>query len=224
GALFDQCAARAARRPGVDRAYRLGRDTQLLGAPAGWQDGRDPGPDQHAGLHPRRSGRLPGPMRRVLRHRPCRHAVSGGGARQGRSFRRACLAAHPTPGVSMTEAPDTRTLHEALDAHWRSPSGWRGMSAVNHTAMGRRFMAAALCFFLVGGVLAMLIRAQLATSHSGYLDSELYSQIFTMHGTVMMFLFAIPMLEGFAFYLLPKMLGARDLAFPRLGAYAWWCY
>jgi len=124
----------------------------------------------------------------------------------------------------MTESPDTRTLHEALDAHWRSPSGWRGISAVNHTAMGRRFMAAALCFFLVGGVLAMLIRAQLATSHSGYLDSELYSQIFTMHGTVMMFLFAIPMLEGFAFYLLPKMLGARDLAFPRLGAYAWWCY
>ena len=124
----------------------------------------------------------------------------------------------------MREAPDNAALHRALDEHWRSPQGWRGWSAVNHTAMGRRFMVAALCFFLVGGVLAMLIRAQLATSHSGFLDSELYSQIFTMHGTVMMFLFAIPMLEGFAFYLLPKMLGARDLAFPRLGAYAWWCY
>src|SRR5690606_23468760 len=52
----------------------------------------------------------------------------------------------------------------------------------------------------------------------------MYGQMFTMHGTVMMFLFVIPMLEGFAFYLLPKMLGSRDLAYPRLGAYAWWCY
>lgn len=124
----------------------------------------------------------------------------------------------------MNDKPDSAALHAALDACWRSPSGWRGWSAVNHTAMGRRFMLAALCFFLIGGVLAMLIRAQLATSRSGFLDSELYSQIFTMHGTIMMFLFAIPMLEGFAFYLLPKMLGSRDLAFPRLGAYAWWCY
>jgi len=124
----------------------------------------------------------------------------------------------------MNDSPDTDARHRALDAHWRSPPGWRSLSAVNHTAMGRRFMVAALCFFLVGGVLAMLIRAQLATSHSGFLDSELYSQIFTMHGTLMMFMFAIPMLEGFAFYLLPKMLGSRDLAFPRLGAYAWWCY
>src|SRR5690606_15645463 len=113
------------------------------------------------------------------------------------------------------ETTDAAALHRALDTLWRSPQGWRVLSAVNHTEMGRRFMGAALCFFLVGGVLAMLIRAQLATSHSGFLDSERYSQIFTMHGTVMMFLFAIPMLEGFAFYLLPKMLGGRDLAFPR---------
>lgn len=124
----------------------------------------------------------------------------------------------------MNDRPDPVDLHASLDAVWQSPPSWRGWSAVNHTAMGKRFMVAALCFFLVGGVLAMLIRAQLASSHSGFLDSELYSQIFTMHGTVMMFLFAIPMLEGFAFYLLPKMLGSRDLAFPRLGAYAWWCY
>ncbi|WP_397473364.1 cytochrome c oxidase subunit I [Pusillimonas sp.] len=127
-------------------------------------------------------------------------------------------------GVAQSGRADPAALHRALDGVWRSPPGWRGWSAVNHTAMGKRFMLAALCFFLIGGVLAMLIRAQLATSHSGFLDSELYSQIFTMHGTVMMFLFAIPMLEGFAFYLLPKMLGSRDLAFPRLGAYAWWCY
>ncbi|HUH61227.1 MAG TPA: cytochrome c oxidase subunit I [Candidimonas sp.] len=98
------------------------------------------------------------------------------------------------------------------------------MSAVNHTIIARRFIVTALIFFLVGGMLAMLLRTQLATSSNAFLDSEIYNQIFTMHGTVMMFLFAIPMLEGFSFYLIPKMLGARDMAFPRLGAYAWWCY
>ena len=70
----------------------------------------------------------------------------------------------------------------------------------------------------------MLIRAQLATPHSAFLGPDIYNQIFTMHGTVMMFLFAIPMIEGVAFYLLPKMLGARDMAFPRLSAYGYYCY
>lgn len=115
-------------------------------------------------------------------------------------------------------------LHHHLLKTWSPPPGLGRLAAVNHTAMGVRFIIAALVFFLVGGILAMLMRAQLATSHNGFLDSELYSQIFTMHGTLMMFLFAIPMLEGFGFYLLPKMLGARDMAFPRLGAYAWYCY
>ncbi|MYZ45375.1 cytochrome c oxidase subunit I [Schauerella aestuarii] len=114
--------------------------------------------------------------------------------------------------------------HRALEALWRDPTGWGSVAAVNHSTIGRRFILTALIFFLVGGVLAMLIRAQLATSGAGFLDSETYNQIFTMHGTLMMFLFAIPMLEGFAMYLLPKMLGARDLAYPRLGAYAYWCY
>src|SRR5690606_26628238 len=57
-----------------------------------------------------------------------------------------------------------------------------------------------------------------------FLDHEAYAQVFTMHGTVMMFLFAIPMIEGVSLYLLPKMLGARDLAFPRFGAFGYWCY
>ncbi len=124
----------------------------------------------------------------------------------------------------MKQPVSSVALHHALDKDWRSPKGWRSLSAVNHTAVGRRFIVAALVFFMIGGVLAMLLRAQLATSGNAFLDSDAYNQVFTMHGTVMMFLFAIPMLEGFSFYLLPKMLGARDLAFPRLGAYGWWCY
>ncbi|WP_116654121.1 cytochrome c oxidase subunit I [Pelagibacterium sediminicola] len=115
-------------------------------------------------------------------------------------------------------------LHKALERVWGSGEGFERLSAVNHTVVGKRFMMTALAFFAIGGVLAMLIRAQLATPDSAFMGPELYSQVFTMHGTVMMFLFAIPMLEGLGMYLLPKMLGARDLAFPRLSAYGYWCY
>ncbi len=111
-----------------------------------------------------------------------------------------------------------------LETIWAPPKGWRALSAVNHSIVGRRFMVTAFAFFLFGGVLAMLIRAQLALPGNAFMGPEAYSQVFTMHGTVMMFLFAIPIIEGFAIYMLPKMLGARDLAFPRLSAFAYWCY
>lgn len=124
----------------------------------------------------------------------------------------------------MNERMSSVSLHKALNADWNPLPGWRSMSAVNHTTVGRRFIVASLVFFLIGGILAMLIRTQLATADNAFMDSDTYSQVFTMHGTLMMFLFAIPMLEGFAFYLLPKMLGARDMAYPCLGAFAWWCY
>jgi cytochrome c oxidase subunit I+III len=116
-------------------------------------------------------------------------------------------------------------LHRRLHAVWSAPPGWRGvLVSVNHTDIGRRFIVASFFFFAVGGVLAMLIRAQLATPHSAFVGPEIYNQLFTMHGTVMMFLFAIPLIEGLALYMLPKILGARDLAFPRISAFGWWCY
>ncbi len=115
--------------------------------------------------------------------------------------------------------------HRSLTRIWASEPGLRGwFSTVNHTDLGRMFLVTAFFFFVVGGLLAMLIRAQLATPHSAFAGPEIYNQIFTMHGTIMMFLFAIPTFEGLAVYLLPKMLGTRDLAFPRLTAYGYWCY
>jgi len=129
--------------------------------------------------------------------------------------------------MAESTAPDKLSpirLHKALDRVWRTGPGWQRLSAVNHTVLGKRFMLTAFVFFAIGGVLAMLIRAQLATPDSAFVGPEIYNQLFSMHGTVMMFLFAIPMLEGLAIYLLPKMLGARDLAFPRLTAYGYWCY
>jgi cytochrome c oxidase subunit I+III len=124
----------------------------------------------------------------------------------------------------MTEQLSAIALHKALTRIWGTPPGWGRLSAVNHTILGKRFMMLALGFFAIGGVLAMLIRAQLATPNAAFVGPELYNQIFTMHGTVMMFLFAIPLFEGLAIYMLPKMLGARDLAFPRMTAYGFWCY
>ncbi|RIY01858.1 cytochrome c oxidase subunit I [Aureimonas flava] len=123
----------------------------------------------------------------------------------------------------MTHADPVR-LHRELERIWRTPGGLGRLSAVNHTVLGRRFIIAAFVFFAIGGILSMLIRAQLASPRSAFVGPDLYNQIFTMHGTVMMFLFAIPMFEGLAIYFLPKMLGARDLAFPRLTAYGFWCY
>ena len=116
-------------------------------------------------------------------------------------------------------------LHRELSRVWANDRGlWGQITAVSHTTLGLRFMATAFVFFAIGGILSMLIRAQLATHQGAFLDTELYNQIFTMHGSIMMFLFAIPMLEGLGIWLLPKLLGTRDMAFPRLTALGYWCY
>jgi cytochrome c oxidase subunit I+III len=119
---------------------------------------------------------------------------------------------------------DPVRLHKALHRIWDPGHGFRRASAVNHSVLGLRFMITAGVFFVIGGLLAMIIRAQLSTPQSAFIGPEIYNQIFTMHGTIMMFLFAIPMLEGLAIYFIPKLLGARDLAFPRLTAFGYWCY
>jgi len=122
-------------------------------------------------------------------------------------------------------APDTPgELHRRFDAVWGNPPGWRSLAAVNHSAVGVRYLLTGLGFFVFGGLLAMLMRAQLALPNQAFMDADTYGQVFTMHGTVMMFLFAVPMMEGMAVYLIPKMIGARDLVFPRLSAFGYWCY
>jgi cytochrome c oxidase subunit I+III len=115
-------------------------------------------------------------------------------------------------------------LHRELAAIWATGRGVQRLAAVNHSVLGLRFMATAFVFFAVGGVLGMLTRVQLATPDSDFMDPETYNQVFTVHGSMMLFLFAIPMIEGVAVYLTPKILGTRDFAFPRLTAYGYWCY
>ncbi|WPG39557.1 cytochrome c oxidase subunit I [Variovorax sp. EBFNA2] len=113
---------------------------------------------------------------------------------------------------------------EALERAWQAPRGWRLLSAVNNTHIGGFYIATAMLFFVLAGVLALVMRTQLAVPDNDLVDARTYNQLFTMHGTVMMFLFAVPIVEAVAVYLLPGMLGARDLPFPRLSAYAFWTY
>jgi cytochrome c oxidase subunit I+III len=108
---------------------------------------------------------------------------------------------------------------------WASPGGIGGwLRAVNHKNIGRRFIFTAFAFLLIGGIEALLLRIQLGTAENTFLDAETYNQIFTMHGTTMMFLFIIPMVEGLGMYLIPLMIGTRDLPFPRLNAFGYWTY
>lgn len=113
---------------------------------------------------------------------------------------------------------------EQLRRVWRRPRGWRAVTVVNNTHVGLLYVGTAMLFFLLAGVLALLMRTQLAVPDNGLIGHELYNQLFTMHGTVMMFLFAVPAVEAVAMLILPNMLGARDLPFPRLSAYSYWAY
>src|SRR6516162_11647656 len=103
-------------------------------------------------------------------------------------------------------------LHRQLAAIWATGPGMQRLAAVNHSVVGLRFMATAFVFFGIGGILGMLTRVQLATPDAAFMDSETYNQIFTMHGSILLFIFAIPMLEGIAVYLTPKIFFFNDSA------------
>ena len=108
---------------------------------------------------------------------------------------------------------------ETLERIWSTPTGFRRLTAINNNIIGVYYIATALLFFVFAGVLAAIMRAQLAVPENTLVSPEVYNQLFTMHGTVMMFLFAVPAVEAMGVLLLPQMLGARDLPFPRLSAY-----
>ncbi len=126
-------------------------------------------------------------------------------------------------GTAATHGPDE--AGRRLRAAWGSETGPRGwFTAVNHKVVGMRFIFTGLVFLVAGGVLALLMRTQLAAPNSEFLGAEGFNEAFTLHGTTMMFLFAVPVLEGLGMYLLPLLLGTRDLPFPRLNAFGYWAY
>ncbi|HVB25364.1 MAG TPA: cytochrome c oxidase subunit I [Ktedonobacteraceae bacterium] len=98
----------------------------------------------------------------------------------------------------------------------------RWLMTTDHKMIGIMYIVTAFFFFLVGGLEALLIRTQLAVPNGKVLSPEQYNQVFTMHGVTMIFLFVMPMLTGFGNYIVPLMIGARDMAFPRLNAFGFW--
>jgi cytochrome c oxidase subunit I+III len=126
---------------------------------------------------------------------------------------------HPAPPLDVRRAQEARLL-----AAWKIPTGWRYWSSVNNTVVGLWYIAVTLIFFLFGGVLALLMRLQLADAGNTVLAADTYNQVFTLHGSVMMFLFAIPIFEAVSIMFLPQMIGARELPFPRLSAFGFWAF
>ena len=103
------------------------------------------------------------------------------------------------------------------------PRGWlEWLTTTDHKKIGIMYLFATFIFFLLGGVEALLMRLQLGSAGSTLIDGETYNGLVSMHGTTMIFLFVVPVLAGFANYLVPLMIGARDMAFPRLNALSFW--
>ena len=122
----------------------------------------------------------------------------------------------------------TATAERPQTTIFRRPSSttgiWSWLTTVDHKKIGIMYGYAAFFFFIVGGVEALLLRIQLAQADAEFLTAGAYNALFTMHGTTMVFLFVMPISAAFMNYLLPLLIGARDVAFPRLNALSWWIF
>ena len=94
----------------------------------------------------------------------------------------------------------------------------------DHKTIGKLYLVTSLAFFLAGGLMALLMRGELARPGQQFLSLEQYNQLFTMHGTIMLLLFATPMVFAFANLVLPLQIGAPDVSFPRLNAFSYWLF
>ena len=112
-------------------------------------------------------------------------------------------------------------LHRPAKA---APGLWGWLTTVDHKKIGLLYLGTAFIFFVIGGIEALIIRAQLGGPNGHVVSANTYNQIFTMHGTTMIFLVVMPLSAGFANYLVPLMIGARDVAFPRLNAFGYWTF
>jgi cytochrome c oxidase subunit I+III len=120
---------------------------------------------------------------------------------------------------------DRHQLPDVLAETWKTECNlWGVLTTVDHKIIGRRYILTAFVFLALGGVLALLMRLQLAQPEARLIGPDRFNQIFTMHGANMMFLFAVPVMEAMGVYLVPLMVGTRNIAFPRLNAFSYWIY
>jgi cytochrome c oxidase subunit I+III len=127
--------------------------------------------------------------------------------------------------LAATAAVEGHERLRELELTWKSPPGIvKWFTDTNHKVIASRYIVTAFIFFLFGGLEAALMRLQLSRPENRFLSPDQYNQIFTMHGTTMMFLFAVPIMEGIGLYLVPLMIGTRNVAFPRMNAFGYYCY
>jgi cytochrome c oxidase subunit 1 len=126
------------------------------------------------------------------------------------------------PGVAAPErARPEVVVHGIKDR----PTGWTSwLTTTDHKKIGIMYLYATFAFFMLGGVEALLMRLQLSGSDQNILGPRIYNELVTMHGSTMIFLFVVPVLAGFGNYMVPLMIGARDMAFPRLNALSFWLF
>src|SRR5260370_20284956 len=119
-----------------------------------------------------------------------------------------------TESIALTASEEpSRPLSEVL---------YSWVTTVDHKQLGILYILYAILFLMVGGLEATIMRIQLIVPHNHFVSPQLFNQMFTMHGTTMIFFVAMPILFGFGNYLIPLMIGARDMAFPRLNAFSFW--
>jgi len=128
----------------------------------------------------------------------------------------------PPVAVGDSVPVDDRAEREQMTRVWeRKPGLWGWITTTNHKEIGKRYITTAFIFFLLGGIEAAMMRAQLSRPENSFLGPDKYNQIFTMHGSTMMFLFAVPIMESLGLYFVPLMVGTRNVAFPRLNAFGY---
>ena len=134
------------------------------------------------------------------------------------------IIATPPSSTPPDHAGDAELL-AALTRTWRPRTGlWGWITSVDHKSIAKRYVATCMAFFLLAGINAALMRLQLARPENTLIGPDRYNQLFTVHGTGMMFLFAVPVMTAMALYLVPLMVGTRDLAYPRLNAFGYWVF
>src|SRR2546423_9095185 len=155
--------------------------------------------------------------RSIRRTRPLRR--SAGSSHRSRPSSNPDMA---TPAHTLRSIPRPQVLARRVEL---PRPGWRGwVSTTDHKKIGILYLVTAFAFFMIGGVEALLMRIQLGSPDNTFLTPTAYNQLFTLHGTTMIFLFVVPMMAGFANYIVPLQIGARDMAFPRLNALRYWLF
>jgi cytochrome c oxidase subunit I len=133
--------------------------------------------------------------------------------------------ATPSKKRSNTNDMSSTAVSARLTFLWETPATlWGALTTVDHKKLGIRYIVTSMMFLVAGGIEALIMRLQLAQPGMRLLSPETYDQIFTMHGSTMIYWYAAPILSGFSVYLVPLMIGARDMAFPRANAFSYWTF